>query len=263
MIYVLGTGYCGTTLLGLILGNHPDIIDLGELSFFLNSINKDNFNEIYNTRVCTCGKVMKECNYWSGFFDFFYDYADMSLKDKYKKHYDYFKKKYPDKVFVDTSMRLDFFYQINDFINYPILITKDVRNWSVSVMKKHGGNVFKRFLRWYLENKKFKKSGIDFLKIGYEELALFNEEILQKIYDYIEIEPIKNIKLTDSKTHSLWGNLSHKGDNRIKKVFYDYRWFHRYDVCLAFTLMPFVKKLNEELVYSNNLITNFNYKDEK
>jgi hypothetical protein len=264
VIYILGTGYCGTTILGLSLGVHDKIVDLGELSYFLEELKSYNVEEIYQNRICGCGNKLIECDYWGEFYDLIKENINLSLKEKYILHLKYFKKKFPNKIYVDSSMRLDFFNQIQDFIDYPILITKDVRNWSVSVMKKHGGSVFKRFLGWYFRNKKFVSLDFGHLKIGYEEFALFPEEVLKLISRYLKIDFDKNMLFPNkSQTHSPWGNPGTKIDNRIKKVFYDYRWFHRYDVCLAFTLMPFVKKLNEELVYSNNLITNFNYKDEK
>ena len=266
IVYILGTGYCGTTVLGLSLGAHSSIIDMGELSYFLDNIkNKHSLENFYSRVSCNCGTNMQDCSYWKDFYEILLNNLDKSFAEKYLIHYEFFKKKYPDKIMVDSSMKLDYFEQIIKVIQkeeiYPILITKDIRNWSISVMKKHGGNVFKRFLGWYFRNIKFSKIKYSHLKIGYEEFALFPEEILVKISDYLNLEFEKNmLEPYKSTSHLVWGNKMSKDSSRKNKIFYDYRWFNSYSVCLAYTLMPFVRKLNNSLVYSNNLISKFNYK---
>lgn len=57
MIYVLGPAYSGSTLLGLLMGDHPAITNLGEVM---------NLEHDYSPEVaCTCGRMLSECRYWS------------------------------------------------------------------------------------------------------------------------------------------------------------------------------------------------------
>ena len=173
IIYILGTGYCGTTVLGLSLGANTQIVDMGEISHFLNFINENNIDNFFDKTICNCGKSIKECNYWKDFYSILKQNIHKSFVEKYDIHLNYFKTKYPNKLMVDSSMKLEYFNKIKDLEKvYPILLTKDVRNWSISVIKKHGGNVFRRFFQWYFFNRnflEFDKKNKFHLKIGYEE----------------------------------------------------------------------------------------------
>ncbi|MFW6110117.1 MAG: hypothetical protein ACOC6Q_01705 [Patescibacteria group bacterium] len=64
LIYIAGTGHCGSTLLDLIIGSAPEVFSTGELGFY--NIYKD--NKIYNKEnpdyICTCGKDFNKCKIW-------------------------------------------------------------------------------------------------------------------------------------------------------------------------------------------------------
>ena len=93
IIYILGTGYCGTTVLGLSLGSHSKIVDMGEISHFLYIINSSNIDQFFDKTICNCGKNMRECDYWSNFYPILLENIDKSFIEKYKIHLSYFKKK--------------------------------------------------------------------------------------------------------------------------------------------------------------------------
>lgn len=57
MIYIAGYGHSGTTILDLILGNHPQIRSLGEVSNLFEFISED--------RACSCGQTLENCGIWS------------------------------------------------------------------------------------------------------------------------------------------------------------------------------------------------------
>lgn len=57
MIYILGSAYSGSTILGFILGSAPEIFNAGELSYL-------NSSSIYK-KICTCGQLTKKCEFWS------------------------------------------------------------------------------------------------------------------------------------------------------------------------------------------------------
>ena len=57
IIYISGAGRSGSTLLDIVLGNHPDAFSLGEL-LFLGS------NGIIDKEPCSCGKPVPECPLW-------------------------------------------------------------------------------------------------------------------------------------------------------------------------------------------------------
>jgi len=56
LVYVLGTNFCGSTLLSLIMGSHPKVESLGQM-FELPMYQKEN-------SPCQCGEVFRTCPFW-------------------------------------------------------------------------------------------------------------------------------------------------------------------------------------------------------
>ena len=59
VIYLMGTAYSGSTILGAILGGHPQIEDVGEVAYW--TIKATNLA----TRKCSCGQPVSECDFWA------------------------------------------------------------------------------------------------------------------------------------------------------------------------------------------------------
>src|SRR5512139_803541 len=57
VVYIAGVGRSGSTVLDSVLGNHPLIQSVGELSRLANDAWIQNF-------YCSCGKRSKECPFW-------------------------------------------------------------------------------------------------------------------------------------------------------------------------------------------------------
>ena len=56
IIYIAGYGRSGSTILALILGQHKDIVSLGEIGVI--------FSALKHKRICTCGQRLNNCTYW-------------------------------------------------------------------------------------------------------------------------------------------------------------------------------------------------------
>ena len=59
ILYLIGTPYCGSTILGAVFGQHADIENVGEMAYWT-SKTKDP-----TLRLCACGKNLRECEFWS------------------------------------------------------------------------------------------------------------------------------------------------------------------------------------------------------
>lgn len=57
LVYIVGIGHTGSTLLDLVLGSHPEIISLGEMFCFDDWVREN--------RLCTCGEPVPKCAFWS------------------------------------------------------------------------------------------------------------------------------------------------------------------------------------------------------
>src|SRR5262245_28833668 len=58
VIYIIGAGRSGSTLLDTVLANHPDVVGVGEL------VNLHSAGWT-SDEVCACGKLGTECDFWT------------------------------------------------------------------------------------------------------------------------------------------------------------------------------------------------------
>lgn len=58
VIYIIGAGRSGSTLLDTVLASHPDVVGVGEL------VNLHSAGWTSN-EVCACGKLGTECDFWT------------------------------------------------------------------------------------------------------------------------------------------------------------------------------------------------------
>ena len=61
VIYCMGSGRSGSTLLGIILGSHPKLFSPGEINSY-HRINEDKF-------TCSCLKKVADCEFWSEVYE--------------------------------------------------------------------------------------------------------------------------------------------------------------------------------------------------
>ncbi|WP_276390814.1 sulfotransferase [Eudoraea chungangensis] len=61
VIYCMGSGRSGSTLMSIILGNHPKISGPGEI-YTIHRLKEENFS-------CSCGERVEECTYWASILE--------------------------------------------------------------------------------------------------------------------------------------------------------------------------------------------------
>ncbi|MCS4150739.1 sulfotransferase [Salinibacter ruber] len=59
ILYVAGWGRSGSTVLDVILGNHPDVVSVGEVTYLVDDWNASG-------RRCACGASYTDCSFWNG-----------------------------------------------------------------------------------------------------------------------------------------------------------------------------------------------------
>jgi len=63
VLYVLGYGRSGSTMLGMALGQHPAMVNLGEISVLRTFVPGPTY---VAPRVCGCLQPLDQCPYWTG-----------------------------------------------------------------------------------------------------------------------------------------------------------------------------------------------------
>ncbi|MGH7505487.1 MAG: sulfotransferase family protein [Longimicrobiales bacterium] len=59
LVYIAGYGRSGSTVLGALLGEHPRLVHVGEITYLANELTD-------SRRTCSCGAAYPECPVWSG-----------------------------------------------------------------------------------------------------------------------------------------------------------------------------------------------------
>jgi len=59
VVYIMGPGHSGSTLLAFLLNTHPDIVSVGELGRLITK---------KTDRRCSCGESLSKCYFWVQFF---------------------------------------------------------------------------------------------------------------------------------------------------------------------------------------------------
>lgn len=255
IIYIAGLGHSGTTILDMILGVNDKIIGLGEIMAFVKR--KDKATDLKST--CSCGQTGYNCDFWQ--------HAEEKTKNEtnnnkaYLNLLDYFYEKYGDEtILVDSSKNS---YNYLEILNQKydlqiIYLTKDFRNWAYSSHLRTNKNIFLNMLHWFLENvkllHKLKSMNLKYIKLGYEEFALYPDFSLQKICDLLSIDfDEKMLFPGNTKSHIIAGNVVRADKEKRSKIIYDAKWITSTKVNLISILfLPFFR-FNKKLVYSNLL----------
>jgi hypothetical protein len=69
LLYLLGAGRSGTTLIATVLGNQPKIQAVGEMHQFQ--------EHLLNNKNCSCGELLEDCVFWEPILN----YLDLNLID--------------------------------------------------------------------------------------------------------------------------------------------------------------------------------------
>ncbi len=64
LVYIVSDARSGSTLLDILLSKNPKIASVGELHWSHQYFNGNYFKDKINKNLCSCGKVVTECDFW-------------------------------------------------------------------------------------------------------------------------------------------------------------------------------------------------------
>lgn len=200
--FICGSGHCGSTLLGLILGSHSDCFYCGEAnkSRFLHNPNKP-----IKKRVCKiCGF---DCPVW----------GDLSVTDSLDL-YEQVSRKTEKQIAIDSTKNLEWLEEqlgaIAPTTAQPFLIflQRDGRAVINSRIRKYPDKDIKDLIESWrtqiqLTNQLFQSFEDKKIKIRYEELATQPETVTRNICDFLEIDyQPEMLHYYQQEHHPLGGN---------------------------------------------------------
>lgn len=267
ILYILGYGHSGSTLMNQILGSAKNSFSVGEFMFFRNRWNNKNWrnNKISQEKnVCDCGQLHR-CKLWKSVsqginMDQTYNHPDYS--DSYFKTFNYLyfnqnkeffshtfndgnlysiilknsKKLKPEtKLIVDSSKNLNrlILLKNNPDLDVKVIYLKRDLRGVISSMEKQNVFFLKTYFIWVVNNllmRKFVKklSESDKLEISYDYFAQNPKKYLKQINQKFET----NIDLEnyiDNVNKEQYHNFSGNGmrNKKLESIKYDQSWKKR------------------------------------
>jgi len=263
ILLIVGIGHSGSTILDMALGCHPRIIGLGEVSKVLRTPLAELRGPRYQTDVCSCGAIARECPFWGKMLTWLEDHHQLGLEQKYQELVDRFIAHYGnDRVMVDSSKTVRpyqaWLNQHHDL--RAIHLTRDVRSWIDSRLRGHDhrdkGGTLRLAARWWrgnLRTERFlRRHHIRARNLGYEELALRPDVMLNKLCDWLDVDFDPGMLApAGTGSHIIRGNRARQNSSTMSAIQYDSRWMTSSRLMLQSPLLLPLMQRNRRLVYAN------------
>ena len=291
IVFIVGLSRIGSTMLDLVLGCNPKFVGLGEIFQVLRpDMNRFERNEQCScgklTRECSFWGVVAERlkEKKAAELDERYGHTLQVFEDLYGPD--------PIVVdsskLLDVLTTVVCLPRVEVKVIYLI---RDVRAWTISRLnnRKNSPEYFRRdgyyikklayklgwkihllkwglpfltqlpvyyFILWYIQNKQIrdflKRQDIDYFSLGYDELGMYPDLMMKKIFEFLGEEIINsNFCSMNSQSHILVGNTKKSESTRRQGIFYDNRWMYRNDWIRPAALFPNIMHYNAKEVYKN------------
>lgn len=253
IIYIAGLGHSGSTILDMSLGTLPGVTGLGELKTLLDDRTRDS----HYTSLCSCGKIATDCPVWKKVPS-----ALTGLQkdeEKIEAILALLKGEANEEIVLVDSSKNSYSYLKYLSKNHDlkvIFLTRDIRSWSYVRHLSTGKPILYYLVRWILENMKLyhriTSMGIEVIRVGYEELALYPEYILKIITDRTGLSYSESVlKPERTSSHIISGNVARTDHQKKAGWQYDARWLLSRRIMIFSPFILFLNWWNRGFVYSN------------
>lgn len=265
LAYIASLPHSGSTLLSLLLAQHPRVVALGEVRLQIGKLRRDTRKA--GDGWCGCGERVRDCSLWGRFLDGLVPGAK-PVDDLYRAVRIARDLHGPDTVLVDASKIREPIEEMSTARQFPVKVihlSRDYRSWIVSaadLRRRKGKQLRPAWLlglegarRWVRENRKLEKaiaaSPFDSLRLGYEELVLAAPQIWPKLWEFLEL-PDGGVPrdIGGARNHIFSGNRMRE-DAARRAVSYDDRWLKRREWSAASAVMPGLGAFNRRWTYSH------------
>lgn len=259
VLYIAGLGHSGSTVLDMALGCHPKMVGLGEVIKIVQAPPCELASQNFTKIVCSCGENMEGCDFWSGAKERLLRVPAMDINRKYELLLKYFFEKYGDDVvLVDSSQkRAGYLNYLNDSSElYVVFLVRDLRSWIYSRHTRTNLSMTRFAYQWIVRNvriKRFlKRNKFNFMTVGYEEVALYPEFLLEKICAFVGLAFDRQmLEPGRTSSHVIRGNRARGDKELMRRFFYDARWLTSTKLSALGSLLFPLMVWNRKNVYGN------------
>lgn len=202
VVLIAGSGHGGTTILNMVLGQHPDIFATGKLRDFPHG---GLFTE---HNVCSCGALAQTCPFWSEIREQYHPFQDLPDQEKIPRLFDIIRRVSGMSFVGDVSHNVGYAQQLanTDGINlYLVHVVRDGRGVVHSRIRKdyrigrlkssplsHLKRVFTVSRRWSWHRREFarleQRLGGKAVRVQYEELCRDPQAALRPVGDCLGLD---------------------------------------------------------------------------
>jgi hypothetical protein len=286
LLLIRGLGHSGSTILDLALGSHPGISGLGEAARILDTpaegeelrapaqLRNASEGSLRFTRLCSCGVPAAECPVWGPLLAWLPSNEDQPIAAKMSRLLYHLEQHHSSRD-APLEWAVDSFQSDLTLLSEQprpsqwsgcqvrvLFLVRDIRSWVHSTSRRSGRSRWRAIARWLRENQRIEaflnRSELPILRLGYEELALAPEASLRLICQWLGVafSPRMLAPGQHTSSHILSGNRMRHDPERSARIGYDGAWLATRSVPMALAqLAPGVSRLNQRLVYSNDLIS--------
>jgi hypothetical protein len=259
IIYVMGLGHSGSTVLDMLLTTGGKAVGLGQVWTVLREDLAASME-----RTCSCGQTALRCPFWGPVLERTASLPQsLPLWGRYRVILERAAQLFgPGIAIVDSSKLVDTLALL--VRHYPdadlrvVHNIKDVRAFTISMLDNSRRKSRRRelpekiFYQWYRDNRRSFAAANTLLGrpptgIMYEGLCLAAANVTQRLAEALGEQYVDpDSTLNAGYTHIISGNrLRLKDGGRADALTYDYRWFGRREWLRPYLLMPMVRNYNE------------------
>jgi len=273
LLYIASLPHSGSTLLSLMLGQHPQVIGLGGVDRAVQMLIAE--PEKTGERRCTCGALTRDCPYWGLVAAKIPEKKPVSVIERYRLALDLFAEVFGDQAWpVDAGQIKEPLYTLagQKWLDLRVVhLARDVRSSMISEIdsrrRKHRGSrlniivAMTAALRWWRENEKLvaclQETRLPNRLLGYEEICLGFPEVFSGIYEFLGLKPVPmSASVPRPNSHMFIGNRMREQEEK-SNLKYDGRWLTRREWLPPCLLLPFLLSRNRRWVYANNVFSVF------
>lgn len=241
LIFIMGLSHSGSTLLDMMLSFYPGAIGLGELHAVADG-KTTNTERTFD--ICSCGKSMKECEFWGQMKSFF---IDNDQKDKYKAYYTQFVQMVKDagkNIIIDSSKSASTLKHVRrlekeGFFDVSVIyIEKDIRSYLQSMHNYYNRQNRRWRPYWYtmgrwmkrrqVFEKYIKDEQVPHLRVSYEKLCFETSATMKSILDYAGLDYDQFSFNNEMCSHVAFGNRTKKKFRGVEDIQYSSGWMYNY-----------------------------------
>ncbi len=265
IIYVLGDTYCGSTLLTLQLGRHPQVEGLGEVDKMLLEAARQRRGAARIRAIpCSCGESLADCPFWAKLVSHLEADAGADYAQRYRAVLDQVREFHgPGTVIVDSSKSLTTLPRLlaatcagGALAGTQVLVLHLFRDPRGSAARRRAelgllGTV-RHFRLWQGLNAQvlagLQDLNCQVLPVSYEQFCWNPDAELGRIYRALGLDVPHSLPAQPLSSHVGRGNGVRQDSARATVVRYDARWFEDPLSQLLYFLVPGVRALNRRLL---------------